>query len=244
MNEREDNFAAFPVAHNCDLTSQVSLQQLCNITQNQLSIYNKLNRSKVIIDTVLLKNIQLSWLVSYHLIFLLNIILEPEALLILLHYISKLHNSLQNVADYLRPGSFSTFLLCVTKGKHTTLSGQFFREHAPYNSATQSCNLCLGEIYHIMNLSGKTKHLQLHVCYIMARSSRKTQNCSQPHHPGWAKVPLSSFFLKFLSIFPNFPQTLLIFFLTFALRAGKSPTREGPGYATGKTSMKLTKAEG
>ena len=38
------------------------------------------------------------------------------------------------------------------------------------------------------------------------------------------------FFLKFWSIFP---QTLLIFFLIFALRVGKSPTREGPGYATG-----------
>ena len=30
-----------------------------------------------------------------------------------------------------------------------------------------------------------------------------------------------------------FPQTLLIFFLILGLRVGKSPTREGPGYATG-----------
>ena len=42
--------------------------------------------------------------------------------------------------------------------------------------------------------------------------------------PGWARVPLSLFFLKLQSIFPIFPQTLLIFFY--------SPTREGPGYAT------------
>ena len=41
------------------------------------------------------------------------------------------------------------------------------------------------------------------------------------------------FFLKFWSIFVIFPQTLLIFFLILALRVGKSPTREGPGYATG-----------
>ena len=56
---------------------------------------------------------------------------------------------------------------------------------------------------------------------------------SQPHSPGWARVPLSSFFLKFRSVFPIFPQTLLIFFLILALRVGELPTREGPGYATG-----------
>ena len=59
------------------------------------------------------------------------------------------------------------------------------------------------------------------------------QGRSQPHSPGWAKVPLSSFFLKFWSIFLIFPQTLLIFFLILVLRVGESPTREGPGYATG-----------
>ena len=58
------------------------------------------------------------------------------------------------------------------------------------------------------------------------------QGRSQPHSPGWARVPLSSFFLKFRSIFLIFPQTLLIFFLILALRVGKSPPREGPGYAT------------
>ena len=58
------------------------------------------------------------------------------------------------------------------------------------------------------------------------------QGLSQPHHHrGWAKFPLS-FFLQFRSIFPTFPQTFLIFFLTLALRVGESPTREGPGYAT------------
>ena len=59
------------------------------------------------------------------------------------------------------------------------------------------------------------------------------QGRSQPHQPGWAKLPLSSFFLKFRSIFPTFPQNFIIFFLTLALRVGESPTREGPGYATG-----------
>ena len=58
------------------------------------------------------------------------------------------------------------------------------------------------------------------------------QGGSQPQHPGWVKVPLSLFFLKFRSIFPTFPQIFLIFFLTLALRVGESPTREGPGYAT------------
>ena len=58
------------------------------------------------------------------------------------------------------------------------------------------------------------------------------QGRSQPHSPGWARVPLSSFFLKFRSIFLIFPQTLIIFFVILALRVGDSPTREGPGYAT------------
>ena len=58
------------------------------------------------------------------------------------------------------------------------------------------------------------------------------QGCSQPHSPGWARVPLSSFFLKFWSILLILPQTFLIFFLILALRVGDSPTREGPGYAT------------
>ena len=54
----------------------------------------------------------------------------------------------------------------------------------------------------------------------------------QPHILGWARVPFSSFFLKFRSLFLIFPQTLLIFFLILALWVGESPTREGPGCAT------------
>ena len=47
--------------------------------------------------------------------------------------------------------------------------------------------------------------------------------------PGGQEFHFPHFFLKFWSIFP---QTLLIFFLIVALQVGKSPTREGPGYAT------------
>ena len=50
--------------------------------------------------------------------------------------------------------------------------------------------------------------------------------------PGGQEFHFSQFFLKFQSIFLIFPQTLLIFFLILALQVGKSPTREGPGYAT------------
>ena len=59
------------------------------------------------------------------------------------------------------------------------------------------------------------------------------QGRSQPHSPGWARVPLSSFFfLQFWSIYLIFPETLLFFFLILVLRVGGLPTREGPGYAT------------
>ena len=44
------------------------------------------------------------------------------------------------------------------------------------------------------------------------------QGRSQPHSPGWARVPLSSFYLKFRLIFLIFTQTLLIFFLILALQ--------------------------
>ena len=60
------------------------------------------------------------------------------------------------------------------------------------------------------------------------------QGCSQPHSPGGGQeFHFPNFFLKFLSIFLIFPQTLLILFLILALLVGESPTRKGPGYATG-----------
>ena len=50
---------------------------------------------------------------------------------------------------------------------------------------------------------------------------------------GGQEFHFAHFFLKFLSIFLIFPQTLLIVFLILALRVGESsPTLEGPGYAT------------
>ena len=55
------------------------------------------------------------------------------------------------------------------------------------------------------------------------------QGHSQPHSPGWARVPLSYFFPQILI---NFSSNFTIFFLILALRVGESPTREGPGYAT------------
>ena len=47
------------------------------------------------------------------------------------------------------------------------------------------------------------------------------QGRSQPHSSGWARVPLSSFFLKLWSIFLIFPQTLLIFFPHFGSPGGR-----------------------
>ena len=73
----------------------------------------------------------------------------------------------------------------------------------------------------------------------MRKDGGNHQGGSHPHSPGWARVPLSSFFLKFLSINFIFPQIFLIFVLILALRVGDSPTREGPGYATGQRSFKI-----
>ena len=53
--------------------------------------------------------------------------------------------------------------------------------------------------------------------------------------PGGQEFHFPHFFLKFRLSFLIFPQLLLIFFLILALRVGESPTREGPGYATGYT---------
>ena len=80
------------------------------------------------------------------------------------------------------------------------------------------------------------------------------QGRSQPHSPGWARVPLSSFFS---SNFDQFSPKLYIFSSPFyALRVGESPTRatrkaspmwfcrvgesptrEGPGYATARGGL-------
>ena len=78
-------------------------------------------------------------------------------------------------------------------------------------------------------------HVGLHSQLILSilKLAGNNQGRSQPYSPGWARVPLSSFFLKSRSIFLIFPQTLLIFFIILALQVGESPTREGPGYATG-----------
>ena len=56
------------------------------------------------------------------------------------------------------------------------------------------------------------------------------QGCRQPHSPGWARVPLSSFFPQISIKFSYFSSNF--FFLILALRVGESPTQEGPGYAT------------
>ena len=56
--------------------------------------------------------------------------------------------------------------------------------------------------------------------------------------PGGQEFHFPHFFLKFQSIFPTFPQTLLIFFLILALRVSDSPTQEGPGYATGSVILR------
>ena len=66
-----------------------------------------------------------------------------------------------------------------------------------------------------------------------------SQGRSQPHRPGWARVPPSSFFLKSRSIFLIFPQTSLIFFLILALRVGESPTQESSGYVTDLSLLPL-----
>ena len=63
------------------------------------------------------------------------------------------------------------------------------------------------------------------------------QGRSQPHSPGWARVPLSSFFPEIVISFSYFPQTLLIFFLILTLRWA---IREGPGYATDTKLLKLS----
>ena len=52
---------------------------------------------------------------------------------------------------------------------------------------------------------------------------------------GGQKFHFPHFPSNFDQVFLLFPQIFLIFFLTLALRVGESPTREGPGYTTGKS---------
>ena len=59
------------------------------------------------------------------------------------------------------------------------------------------------------------------------------QGRSQPHSPGWSRVPLCSFFPQISLNFSYISSKITYFLPHFGLRVGKSPTREGPGYATG-----------
>ena len=56
------------------------------------------------------------------------------------------------------------------------------------------------------------------------------QGRSQPHSPGWARVPLSSFFPQILINLSYFSSNFTHFLPHFG---SPPPTREGPGYATG-----------
>ena len=85
-------------------------------------------------------------------------------------------------------------------------------------------------LYHI-------QHVFSRFFFSLSLSLSLGQGRSQPHSPGWARVSLSSLFLKFRSIFLIFYQTLLIFFFILALRVGDSPTRKDPGYATALGSL-------
>ena len=51
--------------------------------------------------------------------------------------------------------------------------------------------------------------------------------------PGGQDRMISSIFPHFPVAFLIFPQFFFIFFLILVFRVGGSPTREGPGYATG-----------
>ena len=96
-------------------------------------------------------------------------------------------------------------------------------------------NVCLnmlGQLTHPNFVSHWSQLMTTQNMWLTCNSEQvHEQGRSQPHSPGWARVPLSSFFPQ-ISIILIFPQTFHIFFLILAVRVGKSPTREGPGYAT------------
>ena len=60
------------------------------------------------------------------------------------------------------------------------------------------------------------------------------QGHSQPHSPGWARIPLSSDFPQISINFSYFSSNFTYFLPHFGLRVGDSPTRERLGYATAK----------
>ena len=74
---------------------------------------------------------------------------------------------------------------------------------------------------------------QLTVATVVQCYMKPTQGRSQPHSPGWAIVPLSSFFLKILINFSYFFPKFYLFSSSFWSSGWASrPPGEGPGYAT------------
>ena len=68
--------------------------------------------------------------------------------------------------------------------------------------------------------------------------SRKNRAVASLSLPGGQYKNISSILPHFPVFSHIFPQFSFIFFLNLVFRVGDSPTREGPGYATGKKKIK------
>ena len=98
--------------------------------------------------------------------------------------------------------------------------------HWMYAVASTGLKIVLG--MHIANV---------YDCAYTVCGRAQDQGRSQPHSPGWARVPISSFFPQISIIFSYFSSNCTNFFLISAFRVGESPTREGPGYAAAQDAV-------
>ena len=118
---------------------------------------------------------------------------------------------LDNTRPFLHSSIVSFWITpaCSKERKYHIFRQYWYTKNNPVFTNTGTFQYLGPEVYFFQkNIFIYFTQITKHLTFIFLRYK---QARSQPHSPGWTRVPLSSFFLKFWSIFLILPQNLLIF---------------------------------
>ena len=115
----------------------------------------------------------------------------------------------------------------ITTKEWSTLKSKISVKYAGFRVNFQESEILKSEMFTLSHFREYKHCLVQHIrhCTSILTTRASDNECSQgrnqPHSPGWARVPLSSLFLKFWSIFLIFPY----FLPHFGLPGGRLPGR-------------------